>query len=91
MSKILLLIGDSNVKRWMPHLCETYQKIVAFAPAHNLEELPSALSKVSNAYQMVVFAGFSNIVVSSGESAQNSVDRLERIDTAISNVLGIIE
>ena len=90
MSKILLLAGDSNVKRWIPHLCETYQKFVSFAPAHNLEELPSAMSHVTNSYQMVVYAGLSNIIVNAGDGASNLVDRMERISAAIADVVGVL-
>lgn len=90
MSKILLLIGDSNVRRWIPRLCATYQQLVSFAPAHNRDELPSALAQVNNSYQMVVFAGLSNILSTAGAEAQNNVDRLEKLEVAISDVIGLL-
>lgn len=91
MSKILLLIGDSNVKRWITHLGDPYQAAMDFAPAHNAEELPTALAKVNASYQMVSIACLTNIIVGAGADVISSSERMEKIQTAVSAVLQIIK
>lgn len=88
MSRILLLIGDSNVRRWHLNLGEPYLPVFDFAPAHNSEELAAALEQVSPTYQMVVFAGLTNIIVSAGSEATGGrMDRLAAIGAAIKKTL----
>lgn len=84
MAKILLLVGDSNVKRWITHLGDPYQAIMDFAPAHNSEELPTALAKVTSSYQMVSIACLTNVIVGAGTTAASPSERMEKIQTALS-------
>lgn len=88
MSRLLLLLGDSNVGRWVPHLGTPYLPIFNYLPVHNSTELGSALSQVQSSYQMVVFAGLTNILVSATAGAPNDrFIRLEKLETAIRETL----
>lgn len=91
MSRILLLLGDSNVRRWHLNLGEPYLPVMDFVPSHNSEELSAALEQVRPSYQMVVFAGLTNIIVSAGsEATGGQIARLEAIQTAIRTTLTAI-
>lgn len=90
MSKILLLLGDSNVRRWYTSIGESYLPVVEYAPVHNSEELPAALAQIQPTYQMVVFAGLTNIIVGAGSSATDRFSRLEAIETALKATLTAI-
>lgn len=83
MSKILLLIGDSNVRRWITNIGDPYLPVFDYVPACNAEELPGALAQVRSSYQMVVFAGLTNIIVGAGSTATNRFSRLEAMTTAV--------
>lgn len=88
MSKILLLIGDSNVRRWHTRLGDSYLPVMDFVPAHNSEELEAALEHIRPTYQMVVFAGLTNIIVGSGSDVSGGrLERLEAIETALRTTL----
>lgn len=88
MSKILLLLGDSNVSRWIPHLGAPYLPILDYHPIMKADDLGSALAQVKPSYQMVVFAGLTNILVSSVAGAPNDrFTRLGRLEAAIRETL----
>ena len=83
MSKILLLIGDSNVSRWIPHIGDAYLPMVEYVSARNTEELPAALRQINPSYKMVVFAGLSNIIVGCGSDLSGRFQHLEAVVTVI--------
>lgn len=91
MSKLLLLLGDSNVCRWVPHLGAPYLPIFDYHPVHNMQELGSALKQVKSSYQMVVFAGLTNILIASASNTPNNrFVRLEKLETAIKETFTLI-
>lgn len=83
MSKTVLLIGDSNVRRWITKIGDPYLSVVDFVPCLNSEELPAAMSQIRPSYQVVVFAGLTNIIVGAGSGCSDRFSRLEAIETAI--------
>lgn len=86
MSKQLLLMADSNVRRWLPRLGDPYHQVMDYTPVHNLDELPSSIAKINSSYKMVVFAGLTNIIVSAGSASRSRHERLEAISKAIGGV-----
>lgn len=87
MSKIFLLLGDSNVRRWIPNLGGHYRSIMEFVPAHNTLELSNALTKINSSYQTVIFAGLTNILVGAASEATTNSDRLEAISQSLNATL----
>lgn len=74
--------------RWSTHLGESYLSVMDYVPAHNSEELASALGQIRSSYQMVVFSGLTNIIVKAGsEVFGGRLDRLEAIEKSIKATL----
>lgn len=90
MSKIYLLLGDSNIKKCIPRLGGYYFTSSTYVPVHNIHELHPALDKVTDSYQTVIFAGVTNILIAAGSDSINDVDRLEAINTSINEVLTLL-
>lgn len=90
MSKIFLLLGDSNIRKCVPRLGGHYLTTCDYIPCHSMEELRPALDKITSSYEHVIFSGFTNILVTAGMDSTNDIDRLDAINTSIAGVLALL-
>ena len=86
MSREILIIGDSNVRRFYNKLGRQV-KMLAFVQARDLEEATTAMQSVTSDYKFVVFAFITNLIINAGEEGQNSVDRTSAISEMFDNLL----
>ena len=86
----LLLLGDSNVKRFYTKIGLTQAQSIDFVQARNMDEVSTALSAVKATYKIVVLAFLTNLIVDSGDAATNDVDRLSCIEETFNTVVPMI-
>ena len=89
MSREVLIIGDSNVRRFYNKLGRQVKQL-EFIQDRNLEEASAAFELVKPDYKFVVFAFVTNLIINAGEEAQNAVDRVNSISEMFDNLLGIM-
>ena len=89
MSRELLLIGDSNVRRFYSKLGSQVQ-LLEFAQARSLEELNTAIQTVKASYKIVVFAFITNLIVNCGEENPNPIDRAEALEDLFHTTISMI-
>lgn len=87
MSRTFLLLGDSNIRKWIPNLGVPYRTSTEYVPVHNSQELRPALDKISSPFETVIFAGITNILISNASECANDIERLETINRTVSEVL----
>ena len=78
MSREVLIIGDSNVRRFYNKLGRQV-KLLEFVQARDIDEIASALQSINPSYKVVVFAFITNLITNSGEEGQCSLDKINRI------------
>ena len=66
MSREVLIIGDSNVRRFYNKLGRQV-KSLEFVQARDYDEAMSALPSIKPGYRFIVFAFITNLVVNAGE------------------------
>ena len=86
----LLILGDSNVKRFYSRIGLTQAQSLDFVQARNMTEVESALAAVKNTYKIVVLAFLTNLVIDAGDGAVNDVDRMSSIEEAFNTVVPLI-
>jgi len=91
MAKLLLLVGDSNVRRYFDRLSSAYCNEVDFVQARNLTEWSEAAPTCKKGYQMVTFSFLTNLIIESGGSGANDSDRLDAIGPALRTVISAIK
>ena len=72
----ILVLGDSNVKRFYSRIGLTQAQSLDFVQARNMVEAESALSSIKDSYKIVILAFLTNLVVDSGATAANDIDRM---------------
>jgi hypothetical protein len=92
VSKELLIFGDSNVERNIPHAGLFYRQYTETIAARNITEFNNALGRVKpDKYKSVVFAMFTNIVVNAGGTlAQDLTSRLTSVEACLRTVIRTI-
>jgi len=69
VKKEVLIIGDSNVERYLHHTGRLYCEQGDSVPARNLAEFNRAIHQIpADKYKMVVLAMLTNILVDAGNS-----------------------
>jgi len=93
MEKVLLLIGDSNVKRSINNLGALYSRMVQYLPCRNIGELEQSLCAVesSSRYQIVVLSVLTNIIVDAGDKPKDGNTREAAIQGAITSSMELIQ
>jgi len=79
MAKQLLLVGDSNVRRYFDRLRGVVGE-VDFVQVRNLVELADAIPQCKKDYKMITFSFLTNILVDSGSAGVSDEDRLDMMD-----------
>jgi len=86
MSK-LLLVGDSNVRRFFYQLGSAYTTTVDFCQARSVAEWSEAVPTCMKGYDVVVYSFFTNLIVDAGREGPKANDRLESIEAALRAVI----
>ena len=86
----LLILGDSNVKRFYTRIGLTQAQTLDFVQARNMTELPTAMAAIKGTYKVVVLAFLSNLIIDSGDSATTDVDRISSIEETFNTVIPMI-
>ncbi len=88
MSKDVLIIGDSNIRRYLYRSGGAYSQACHCGLARNLTEFGDTLSLLeSDGYKIVIFAMMTNIVIDAGSSGNDLHSRLELIGECVSPLL----
>jgi len=91
LAKDILIIGDSNVRRYLFRPGKHYAQCSDFGVARNNTELAEALKLiVTDKYRIVIFAMLTNLVVDAGFASGVGPDqttRLNDISESTSNLL----
>ena len=86
MSREVLILGDSNVRRFYNKLGRQL-KTLEFVQARDLDEVGQALQSINSNYWIVVFSFLSNLIVNAGEESQNKIDRINAISEMFNSLL----
>jgi len=89
MSQEVLIIGDSNVRRFYNKLGRQV-KLLEFVQARDFDEAEAALQSINPSYKFVVFSFVTNLIINSGENGQNRLDRINGIQEMFSNLLNML-
>ena len=83
----LLVLGDSNVNRFYTRIGLSQAQTLDFVQCRNISEVTTALASFKRSYKIVVMAFLSNLIVDTGETATNDVDRMSAIDDTLNNII----
>jgi hypothetical protein len=84
----VLIIGDSNVRRYLFRAGLHYAQSTDFGVARNQPEFDEAIKLMQpDKYRIVVFAVLTNLVVDAGETAPDQSRRLLAIEECLSNFI----
>ena len=78
MAKLLLLVGDSNVRRYFDRLSGANGSDVDFVQARNQTEWAEAIPVCKKGYKLVTFF-LTNLIIDSGGPGTNDDDRVDLI------------
>jgi hypothetical protein len=88
VAKDVLLIGDSNVRRYLFRSGLHYAQSGEIGVARNQSEFNEALKLIQpDKYRIVVFAMLTNLVIDAGESGHDHSTRLSAIDEYLGGLL----
>ncbi len=93
-SRNLLILGDSNIRRYLYRAGGAYSLICDCGMARNMSEFGNSLRMVdSTNYRIIVFAMMTNIVIDAGSVGNDHTTRMDAIEECISplreNLIGI--
>jgi hypothetical protein len=88
MAKDLLIIGDSNIRRYLYRAGGAYSLACDCGLARNLTEFGKTLKMIETKnYRIVIFAMMTNVVIDAGSYGKDQSSRLELIGECISPLL----
>jgi len=88
IAKDLLILGDSNVRRYLYRAGGAYSQACDCGQARNLTEFGNTLSMLeAKDYRIVIFAMMTNIVIDTGSAGHDQASRIELVGECISNNL----
>ena len=83
----ILIVGDSNVKRFYTKIGLTNAQNLEFVEARNLVEFSSSLASFKNSFKIIILAFLTNLIVDAGDAASNDVDRMSAIEELYNTVI----
>jgi hypothetical protein len=85
LSKDVLIIGDSNIRRYLYRSGGAYSQACECDVAQNLNEFEDTLKMIdSSKYRLVIFAMMTNIVIDAGSAGHDQASRMESIGECVS-------
>lgn len=76
----ILLLGDSNIGRYLGRLGLQTTNQVTYVQTRSMEEVERGLEQVKGTYKIIIFAFITNLIIAAGEAAANAVDRIPPIE-----------
>jgi len=86
MAKQLLLVGDSNVRRYFDRLSGIVGAEVDFVQSRNVQEWAEAIPHCKKNYKIVTYSFLTNIIVDSAKNGTSDDDRLDLISPALKEI-----
>jgi len=86
MAKQLLLVGDSNVRRYFDRLSGIVGAEVDYVQARNETEWSDAIPRCKRGYQIVTYSMMTNIIIDAAKDGTNDDDRLDLISPALKTI-----
>jgi hypothetical protein len=87
-SRNLLILGDSNVRRYLYRAGGAYSLACDCGMARNMSEFGSSLKMVeSSHYRIIIFAMMTNIVIDAGSAGHDHTTRMDAIEECISPLI----
>jgi hypothetical protein len=84
----LLVLGDSNVRRYLYRAGGAYSEACDCGVVRNLSEFWTSLKMVDNTqYNIIIFAMLTNIVIDAGSEGTDHAPRLNAIEECLSPLL----
>ncbi len=84
----LLVLGDSNVRRYLYRAGGAYSEACDCGIVRNLSEFGTSLKMVDNShYNIIIFAMLTNIVIDAGSEGTDHASRLNAIEECLSPLL----
>jgi hypothetical protein len=84
----LLILGDSNIRRYLYHSGGAYTQTCDCGMARNMTEFGENLKMVeSKNYRIVIFAMLTNIVIDAGSVGHDHSTRMDAIEECVSPLL----
>jgi hypothetical protein len=81
LSRDILILGDSNIRRYLYRSGGAYAQTCDFGMARSLTEFGTSLKMVESPnYRIMVFAMLTNIVIDAGSTGNDHFSRMEAID-----------
>jgi hypothetical protein len=87
-ARSLLVLGDSNVRRYLYRAGGAYSETCDCGIVRNLSEFGTSLKMVENTqYTTIIFAMLTNIVIDAGSEGTDQASRLNAIEECLSPLL----
>jgi len=86
MAKQLLLVGDSNVRRYFDRLSGLVGAEVDYIQARNDAEWQQAIAGCKKGYKIVTYSFITNIIIDAAKDATSDEDRLDSISPVLRTV-----
>jgi len=86
MAKQLLLVGDSNVRRYFDRLRGIVGSEVDFVQSRNTQEWLNAIPKCQSGYKIVTFSFLTNLIIDSAKDGTTDDDRLDLISPILRDI-----
>ena len=88
ISKDVLIVGDSNIRRYLYRSGGAYSQACDCGLARNLTEFGDTLKLIeSDKYRIVIFAMMTNIVIDAGSAGHDHSSRYDAIEECLSPLL----
>jgi hypothetical protein len=88
ISRDVLILGDSNVRRYLGRCGGAYTQACDCGLARNMSEFGSSLRMVEAAsYRIVIFAMMTNILIDAGSEGQDHHSRIHAMDECLSPLI----
>lgn len=90
MSKEILIIGDSNVKRFYSRLGLQAQNLDVVAARNYTEVAQAVQTSLKNSFKFIVLACITNLIIAAGDSGSCPKERLEAIEELFNNLMPLL-
>jgi hypothetical protein len=87
-ARSLLVLGDSNVRRYLYRAGGAYSETCDCGVVRNLSEFGSSLKMIENhKYRIIIFSMLTNILIDAGSEGTDHASRMNAIEECLSPLL----
>jgi hypothetical protein len=88
LARNLLILGDSNIRRYLYRAGGAYSQTCDCGMARNLSEFGNTLKMIENTnYRIIVFAMLTNIIIDAGSEGTDHDSRMNAIEECLNPLL----